>query len=75
MRVGVKGVEWQSVAEEGNSLKKHYVTKECMHGLAMKRPRLWKREKGVLLGQIWRLGTPTEGLFSLSAPIVLYGQL
>lgn len=68
-------MERQSGVEEGNSLKKHYVTKECMHGSALERPRLWKREKGVLLGQIWRPGSLAEGLFSLSAPIVLYGQL
>lgn len=71
----MKGVEWQRGVEEGNSLKKHYVTKECMHGSELERPRLWRREKGVLLGQIWWPGSLTEGLFSLSTAIVLHGQL
>lgn len=32
--------------EEGNSLKKHYVTKECMHGSVFKGPRLGGEKEG-----------------------------
>lgn len=34
------GVGWGGGVEEGNSLKKHYVTEECVHGLKFKGPRL-----------------------------------
>lgn len=32
--------------EEGNSLKKHYVTEECVHGLMFKGPRLGAEKEG-----------------------------
>lgn len=36
-------------AEEGNSLKKHYVTKECLHGSVFKGPGL-RGKKGGFVG-------------------------
>lgn len=41
--------------EEGNSLKKHYVTKECMHGSVLKGPRLWRGERGFCWSRSGRL--------------------
>lgn len=32
--------------EEGNSLKNHYVTKECVHGSMFKGPRVWGDKEG-----------------------------
>lgn len=32
--------------EEGNSLKKHYVTEECVHGSMFKGPRLRGEKEG-----------------------------
>lgn len=32
--------------EEGNSLKKHYVTEECVHGSTFKGPRLRGEKEG-----------------------------
>lgn len=41
-------VEWSGGGgvEEGNSLKKHYVTEECVHGSVFKRPRLGGENEG-----------------------------
>lgn len=48
--------------EEGNGLKKHYVTKECMMAQSLRGQGLNER-KGVLLEQIWVPGRRMEGVF------------
>lgn len=62
--------------EQGNSLKKHYVTKECMTARRLRGQGLTERKR-VLLEQIWLLGRLMEGLFSLLPvwPIRLYGSV
>lgn len=51
--------------EEGNSLKKHYATKECMMAQCLRGQGLNERKR-VLLEQIWVSGRQMEGLFSMS---------
>lgn len=53
-------VEWGGGVEEGNSLKKHYVTEECVHGSVLRGHGLEERKR-VLLAQIWRPGRLTKG--------------
>lgn len=58
--------------EEGNGLKKHYVTKECMMAQCLRGQGLNERKR-VLLGLIWVPGRRMEGVFFLSGQSFFIG--
>lgn len=66
--VRAKGRWWSQDGwvEDWNSLKKHYVTEECMRRSVFKGPRLGTEKEGIL-DLIWLSGRLMEELLSLSA--------
>lgn len=65
---GVGGVK------EGNSLKKHYVTEECVHGSVFKGPRL-QGEKGGFVGADLAAWKADGSAWSPVCFFLLYGSI